>query len=123
MANCVECAAKIDKLIKKLPHNEYELSLCKECGLIADPYIEYELNLKVLHIFLCRAQVYRHFLYNYPYTSPNVHSSYLECEVDGRRRDLPDLQPAACSISFLALTESITDFASSALTIVHGEGL
>ena len=63
--NCVECGAKIDKLLKKLPHNEYELSLCKECGLIADPYIEYELNLKILHMFLCRAQVYRHLLYNF----------------------------------------------------------
>ncbi len=70
--NCVECGAKIDKLIKRLPHNEYELSLCKECGLIADPYIEYDLNLKVLHMLLCRSQVYRHFLYNHVYSSEYV---------------------------------------------------
>jgi len=62
--NCVECGAKIDKLIKKLPHNEYELSICKECNKIADPYIEYELNLKFIQLILCRPAIFRHFLYN-----------------------------------------------------------
>ena len=68
---CVECGTKIGKLLKKLPHNEYELSLCKECGQVVDPYIEYEQNLKLLHILLCRPQVYRHFLYNYDF--PSIH--------------------------------------------------
>ena len=74
---CVECGAGIEKLIKKLLHNEYELSLCKECGNVADPYIEYENNLKILHVFLCRPQVYRHFLYNLTIPSKTVNPSFI----------------------------------------------
>ena len=37
---------------------------CDQCGATVDPYVEFEPNLKLLQVMLCRPQIYRHIFYN-----------------------------------------------------------
>lgn len=42
----------------------FVLTICENCGKVADKFIEYEYTLICLNLILCKSQVYRHILFN-----------------------------------------------------------
>jgi hypothetical protein len=40
------------------------LERCKRCGEVADKYVEYDSNLKILSVLLCFTQIHRHIFFN-----------------------------------------------------------
>mmetsp|Transcript_11803 Transcript_11803/g.19936 ORF Transcript_11803/g.19936 Transcript_11803/m.19936 type:complete len:175 (-) Transcript_11803:578-1102(-) len=60
---CVECGA-LSKIIRELQNENYCLERCKRCGEIADKYVEYDNNLKILSVLLCFTQIHRHIFFN-----------------------------------------------------------
>ena len=61
---CIECGKRQEKIIKQLQADNYCLEECKECQRPADKFVEYESNLKILYVILCRKQIYRHLFFN-----------------------------------------------------------
>ncbi len=76
---CVECGARVRRLVRKLQFDNYCLEKCvsshlklltythnqHECQQEADKFLEYERNLKILNIILCNPQIYRHIFFNH----------------------------------------------------------
>ncbi|TNV73643.1 hypothetical protein FGO68_gene7421 [Halteria grandinella] len=62
---CVQCGAKVRRLIRKLQFDNYCLEKCPDCQQEADRFLEYERNLKILNILLCNPQIYRHIFFNH----------------------------------------------------------
>lgn len=60
---CVECGA-LSKIVRYLQNDNYCLERCKRCGEVADKYIEYDSNLKILSVLLCFTQIHRHIFFN-----------------------------------------------------------
>jgi len=60
---CVECG-QISKIVRHLQNDNYCLEKCKRCGEIADKYVEYDSNLKILSVLLCFTQIHRHIFFN-----------------------------------------------------------
>lgn len=44
--------------------DNYCLEQCKKCNQIADRYVEYDNNLKILSVLLCFTQIHRHIFFN-----------------------------------------------------------
>ena len=61
---CINCGEEVENLLKVLLRGDYELTICKNCGMVADQFIEYEGNLLLLQLILCKYQYFRHLLYN-----------------------------------------------------------
>lgn len=59
----MECGA-LSKIVRHLQNDNYCLERCKKCGEIADKYIEYDNNLKILSVLLCFTQIHRHIFFN-----------------------------------------------------------
>ena len=60
---CTECGS-ISKIIRHLQNDNYCLEKCKRCNEIADKYVEYDSNLKILSVLLCFTQIHRHIFFN-----------------------------------------------------------
>ena len=60
---CVECGC-LSKIVRQLQNDNYCLEHCKKCGEIADKYVEYDNNLKIISVLLCFNQIYRHIFFN-----------------------------------------------------------
>lgn len=62
---CVECKnPDIGALFKRYKNENITLTICDECGKIADMYIEYDNVILFLDLLLLRPQAYRHLTYN-----------------------------------------------------------
>ena len=60
---CVECGS-LSKIVRNLQNDNYCLERCKRCNEIADKYVEYDNNLKILSVILCFQQIHRHIFFN-----------------------------------------------------------
>jgi hypothetical protein len=61
---CVECGKGVYRLFEEPVKGNFVLTVCENCGKIADKFIEYEYTLICLNLILCKSQVYRHILFN-----------------------------------------------------------
>jgi len=61
---CVECGAPVAHLYREFSKGNIRLTQCKNCNLVADKYVEYELLLIVLDLILHKQEAYRHVLIN-----------------------------------------------------------
>ncbi|CAK7901346.1 protein Arv1p [[Candida] anglica] len=62
---CVECGHPgIEALYSKYKSDYIRLSICNQCGMVADKYIEFDNVILFLDILLLKPQAYRHLCYN-----------------------------------------------------------
>lgn len=81
------------RLIKRLQVQEnYVLERCSRCGEVADKYLEFESNLKILSLLLITQSVYRHIYFNLNFDQRR-----------GKRHDRWELATAAVSTIVLVL--------------------
>uniref|UniRef100_A0A3B0NEA0 Protein ARV n=1 Tax=Theileria annulata TaxID=5874 RepID=A0A3B0NEA0_THEAN len=73
MIKCVNCGIEVITLYHIYNETNYCLSTCENCGQICDKYVEWEIPLIIIDLFLFKTQVYRHLIYNhsqFPSISP-----------------------------------------------------
>lgn len=62
---CVECTySEIDELYSKYKSDYIRLTICPQCGKVADKYIEFDKVILFLDLLLLKPQAYRHVAYN-----------------------------------------------------------
>ncbi|KAK6461479.1 Arv1-like family-domain-containing protein [Scheffersomyces coipomensis] len=62
---CIECTnPNIDCLYSKYESDYIKLTICPECGKIADKYIEYDNVILFIDLLLLKTRAYRHLAYN-----------------------------------------------------------
>lgn len=62
---CVECSnSEIEQLYSEFKSKYIKLTICPDCGKIADKYIEFDNVILFLDIILLKPQAYRHLAYN-----------------------------------------------------------
>ncbi|KAG8444200.1 hypothetical protein GDO86_009402 [Hymenochirus boettgeri] len=87
---CIECNEESGELYKDYKHGVLKITICKSCLKPVDKYIEYDPVIILINAMLCKAQVYRHVLFN---TSINIHGKLcifcLLCEAYTRWLQLP----------------------------------
>ena len=64
MPVCVECSCPVAHLWREVAAGAIRLSVCSQCGSVADRYIEYETILLLLDLVGQKRAAYRHLLYN-----------------------------------------------------------
>ncbi|KAK9411761.1 protein ARV1 [Crotalus adamanteus] len=88
---CVECSTKATELYKDYQRGVVRISICKSCQKPVDKYIEYDPVIILINAILCKAQAYRHILFN---TKINIHGKLcifcLLCEAYLRWLQLQD---------------------------------
>ncbi|KAJ7342229.1 hypothetical protein JRQ81_009745 [Phrynocephalus forsythii] len=88
---CIECNQKATELYKDYQRGVLRISICKSCEKPVDKYIEYDPVIIIINAILCKAQVYRHILFN---TKINIHGKLcifcLLCEAYLRWLQLQD---------------------------------
>ncbi|XP_059583618.1 protein ARV1-like [Alligator mississippiensis] len=88
---CMECSGKAPELYRDYQHGGLHLSICKSCQKPVDKYIEYDPIIILINAILCKAQAYRHILFN---TKINIHGKLcifcLLCEAYVRWLQLQD---------------------------------
>ncbi|XP_030052300.1 protein ARV1 [Microcaecilia unicolor] len=67
---CVECCLETAELYRDYNHGVLKLTICKSCQKPVDKYIEYDPVIILINAILCKAQAYRHILFN---TKINIH--------------------------------------------------
>lgn len=61
---CINCGCFLASLYEKYGEFHIRLSLCSNCGMIADKYIEYDNVLLFIDLILLKPTAYRHTIYN-----------------------------------------------------------
>lgn len=62
---CVECSnSQIEQLYSEFKSKYIKLTICPDCGKVADKYIEFDNVILFLDILLLKPQAYRHLAYN-----------------------------------------------------------
>ncbi|XP_010620236.1 protein ARV1 isoform X2 [Fukomys damarensis] len=88
---CIECNQGASELYRDYNHGVLKLTVCKSCQKLVDKYIEYDPVIILINAILCKAQVYRHILFN---TKINIHGKLcifcLLCEAYLRWWQLQD---------------------------------
>ncbi|XP_007423728.1 protein ARV1 isoform X1 [Python bivittatus] len=88
---CIECSTKATELYKDYQRGVLRISICKSCQKPVDKYIEYDPVIILINAILCKAQAYRHILFN---TKINIHGKLcifcLLCEAYLRWLQLQD---------------------------------
>ncbi|XP_063116109.1 protein ARV1 isoform X2 [Cavia porcellus] len=88
---CIECNQEASELYRDYNHGVLKLTICKSCQKVVDKYIEYDPVIILINAILCKAQVYRHILFN---TKINIHGKLcmfcLLCEAYLRWWQLQD---------------------------------
>lgn len=63
--HCIHCLREADSLFRTLgPKTSLKLSVCANCGIDVDPYVEREAFLVAMDVVLLRQDAYRHLLLN-----------------------------------------------------------
>ncbi|KAE8601538.1 hypothetical protein XENTR_v10013712 [Xenopus tropicalis] len=87
---CIECSKESRELYRDYRHGVLKITICKSCQKPVDKYIEYDPVIILINAMLCKAQAYRHVLFN---TSINIHGKLcifcLLCEAYTRWLQLP----------------------------------
>ncbi|XP_053315719.1 protein ARV1 [Spea bombifrons] len=87
---CIECSEESKELYKDYKHGVLKITICKACQKPVDKYIEYDPVIILINAMLCKAQAYRHVLFN---TKINIHGKLcifcLLCEAYIRWLQLP----------------------------------
>ncbi|XP_059963677.1 protein ARV1 isoform X2 [Mesoplodon densirostris] len=88
---CIECSEEAKELYRDYSHGVLKITICKSCQKPVDKYIEYDPVIILINAILCRAQAYRHILFN---TKINMHGKLfvfcLLCEAYLRWWQLQD---------------------------------
>ncbi|OXB65373.1 hypothetical protein ASZ78_017103 [Callipepla squamata] len=88
---CVECSREAAELYRDYRHGVLRIAVCKSCQKPVDKYIEYDPVIILINAILCKAQAYRHILFN---TKINFHGKLcifcLLCEAYLRWLQLQD---------------------------------
>ncbi|CAI9575436.1 unnamed protein product [Staurois parvus] len=87
---CIECNEESNELYRDYKHGVLKITICKSCQKPVDKYIEYDPVIILINAMLCKAQAYRHILFN---AKINIHGKLcmfcLLCEAYTRWRQLP----------------------------------
>uniref|UniRef100_A0A8C5R111 Protein ARV n=1 Tax=Leptobrachium leishanense TaxID=445787 RepID=A0A8C5R111_9ANUR len=90
MYRCIECSKESAELYRDYKHGVLKITICKSCQKPVDKYIEYDPVIILINAMLCRAQAYRHVLFN---TTINIHLKLcifcLLCDAYTRWLQLP----------------------------------
>nr|XP_045007020.1 protein ARV1 isoform X3 [Jaculus jaculus] len=88
---CIECNREAQELYRDYSHGVFKITICKSCQKPVDKYIEYDPVIILINAILCKAQAYRHILFN---TNINIHGKLcmfcLLCEAYLRWWQLQD---------------------------------
>ncbi|XP_004620379.1 protein ARV1 [Sorex araneus] len=88
---CIECNEEAKELYRDYNHGVLKITICKSCQKPVDKYIEYDPVIILINAILCKAQAYRHILFN---TKINMHGKLcifcLLCEAYLRWWQLQD---------------------------------
>ncbi|NXR26647.1 ARV1 protein, partial [Cinclus mexicanus] len=88
---CIECNGEATELYRDYQRGVLRISICKSCQKPVDKYIEYDPVIILINAVLCKAQAYRHILFN---TKINIHGKLcvfcLLCEAYLRWLQLQD---------------------------------
>ncbi|KAM9018325.1 protein ARV1 [Ara ararauna] len=88
---CIECSREAAELYRDYQRGVLRISICKSCQKPVDKYIEYDPVIILINAVLCKAQAYRHILFN---TKINIHGKLcifcLLCEAYLRWLQLQD---------------------------------
>ncbi|NXG24384.1 ARV1 protein, partial [Grallaria varia] len=88
---CIECNEEAVELYRDYQRGVLRISICKSCQKPVDKYIEYDPVIILINAVLCKAQAYRHILFN---TKINIHGKLcifcLLCEAYIRWLQLQD---------------------------------
>ncbi|XP_016018912.1 protein ARV1 [Rousettus aegyptiacus] len=88
---CIECDQEASELYRDYSHGVLRITICKSCQKPVDKYIEYDPVIILINAILCKAQAYRHILFN---TKINMHGKLcifcLLCEAYLRWWQLQD---------------------------------
>ncbi|KAF1505116.1 Protein ARV1, partial [Eudyptula minor novaehollandiae] len=88
---CIECSREAAELYRDYRRGVLRISICKSCQKPVDKYIEYDPVIILINAVLCKAQAYRHILFN---TKINIHGKLcifcLLCEAYLRWLQLQD---------------------------------
>ncbi|EAW69936.1 ARV1 homolog (yeast), isoform CRA_c [Homo sapiens] len=88
---CIECNQEAKELYRDYNHGVLKITICKSCQKPVDKYIEYDPVIILINAILCKAQAYRHILFN---TQINIHGKLcifcLLCEAYLRWWQLQD---------------------------------
>ncbi|XP_057592436.1 protein ARV1 [Hippopotamus amphibius kiboko] len=88
---CIECNQEAKELYRDYSHGVLKITICKSCQKPVDKYIEYDPVIILINAILCKAQAYRHILFN---TKINMHGKLcvfcLLCEAYLRWWQLQD---------------------------------
>uniref|UniRef100_A0A4X1UD91 Protein ARV n=1 Tax=Sus scrofa TaxID=9823 RepID=A0A4X1UD91_PIG len=88
---CIECNQEAKELYRDYNHGVLKITICKSCQKPVDKYIEYDPVIILINAILCKAQAYRHILFN---TKINMHGKLcvfcLLCEAYLRWWQLQD---------------------------------
>ncbi|XP_025946484.1 protein ARV1 isoform X2 [Apteryx rowi] len=61
---CIECNREASELYRDYQRGVLRISICKSCQKPVDKYIEYDPVIILINAILCKAQAYRHILFN-----------------------------------------------------------
>ncbi|GAB5578371.1 protein ARV1 isoform X1 [Prionailurus iriomotensis] len=61
---CIECNQEAKELYRDYNHGVLKITICKSCQKPVDKYIEYDPVIILINAILCKAQAYRHILFN-----------------------------------------------------------
>ncbi|XP_077202661.1 protein ARV1 [Paroedura picta] len=61
---CIECNRKAPELYRDYQRGVLRISICESCQKPVDKYIEYDPVIILINAILCKAQAYRHILFN-----------------------------------------------------------
>lgn len=88
---CIECNQEAKELYRDYNHGVLKITICESCQKPVDKYIEYDPVIILINAILCKAQAYRHILFN---TKINIHGKLcvfcLLCEAYLRWWQLQD---------------------------------
>ncbi|XP_008056144.1 protein ARV1 [Carlito syrichta] len=88
---CIECNREAKELYRDYNHGVLKITICKSCQKPVDKYIEYDPVIILINAILCKAQAYRHIIFN---TEINIHGKLcifcLLCEAYLRWWQLQD---------------------------------
>ncbi|KAK1170737.1 protein ARV1 isoform X1 [Acipenser oxyrinchus oxyrinchus] len=67
---CIECSQEANELHRDYSNGVLKITICKSCQKPVDKYIEYDPVIILIDAILCKAQAYRHIIFN---TTLNIH--------------------------------------------------
>ncbi|KAM8947711.1 protein ARV1 [Pelodytes ibericus] len=87
---CIECSKESKELYRDYKYGALKITICTSCQKPVDKYIEYDPVIILINAMLCKAQAYRHVLFN---SQVNIHWKLcifcLLCEAYTRWLQLP----------------------------------